>query len=98
MSSMESVKDLKRKILTKLVDDGTDVDEAKTLILEKYDAMAKTNPIFASNKQIAYNIIARELKVPCIVGCLNAMSILKDGDEVEVDADHGIVKILKKDN
>ncbi len=41
-------------------------------------------------------IIARELKKPCIIGTKNATQILKDGDLVEVDADKGIVKILKK--
>jgi len=39
-------------------------------------------------------IISRELKIPCIVGCLHAMETLKDGDLVEVDADKGIVKKL----
>jgi phosphohistidine swiveling domain-containing protein len=41
-------------------------------------------------------IISRELDVPCIIGTKNATKILKDGDEVEVDADNGIVKIIKK--
>ena len=40
-------------------------------------------------------IIARELGKPCVVGTKNATKVLKDGDEVEVDADKGIVKILK---
>ena len=40
-------------------------------------------------------IISRELKIPCIVGCLKSMQVLKDGDLVEVDANRGIVKILK---
>ncbi|MFH1187692.1 MAG: PEP-utilizing enzyme [bacterium] len=41
-------------------------------------------------------IISRELGIPCIVGAKIATRVLKDGDEVEVDADKGIVKILKK--
>lgn len=41
-------------------------------------------------------IIARELKKPCIVGTGNCTKILKDGDLIEVDADKGIVRILKK--
>ncbi len=40
-------------------------------------------------------IIARELRKPCIVGTKIATQILKDGDVVEVDADQGIVRILK---
>ncbi len=41
-------------------------------------------------------IISRELNIPCIVGCLKAMRTLNDGDEVEVDAKKGIVRVLKK--
>lgn len=40
-------------------------------------------------------IASRELKVPCIVGTKIATKVLKDGDLVEVDAEKGIVKILK---
>lgn len=40
-------------------------------------------------------IIARELKKPCIIGTKIATSVLRDGDEVEVDAIKGIVKIIK---
>jgi len=38
-------------------------------------------------------IISRELKIPCIIGTKNATKVLKDGMEVEVDADNGIIKI-----
>ncbi|MCK5061507.1 hypothetical protein KAR28_03065 [Candidatus Parcubacteria bacterium] len=41
-------------------------------------------------------IVARELKKPCIIGTKIATKILRDGDLVEVDADKGVVKILKK--
>lgn len=41
-------------------------------------------------------IVSRELKKPCIVGTRIATHILKDGDIVEVDADNGVVKIIKK--
>ena len=40
-------------------------------------------------------IIARELKKPCIIGTKIATKVLKDGDLVEVDAEQGIVKIIK---
>ncbi len=42
-------------------------------------------------------IIARELKKPCIIGTRIATQVLKNGDEVEVDAKNGIVKIFKRD-
>lgn len=41
-------------------------------------------------------IIARELKKPCIIGTKIATKVLHDGDWVEVDANKGIVKIIKK--
>jgi phosphohistidine swiveling domain-containing protein len=41
-------------------------------------------------------IVSRELGVPCIIGTKNATQVLKNGDEVEVDAKEGIVKILKR--
>lgn len=41
-------------------------------------------------------IVSRELKIPCIVGTQVATKVFKDGDIVEVDADKGIVKIIKR--
>jgi phosphohistidine swiveling domain-containing protein len=41
-------------------------------------------------------IVARELKIPCIVGTKIATQVLKDGDSIEVDAEEGIIKIIKK--
>jgi len=37
-------------------------------------------------------IVAREMKKPCVIGTGNCMSILKDGDKIEVDAENGIVR------
>ena len=42
------------------------------------------------------SIVSRELNKPCVVGTKNATKVLKDGDLVEVDANEGIVRILKK--
>ena len=39
-------------------------------------------------------VVARELKIPCIVGLQNSMNFIKNGDMVEVDADNGIVRII----
>lgn len=39
-------------------------------------------------------IVARELRKPCVIGTKVATQVLKNGDKVEVDADHGIVKLL----
>lgn len=40
-------------------------------------------------------IVARELKKPCVIGTKIATKVLKDGDLVEVDANKGIIKIIK---
>ena len=37
-------------------------------------------------------IIARELKIPCIVGTVNATKILKDDETIVIDADAGVIK------
>ena len=39
-------------------------------------------------------IVSRELKKTCIIGTKIATKVLKDGDEIEVDAERGTVKIL----
>lgn len=39
-------------------------------------------------------IVSREMKKPCIVGAKNATKVLKDGDLVKVDADHGYILLL----
>jgi pyruvate,water dikinase len=41
-------------------------------------------------------IVARELGIPAVVGCGDAMSRLKTGDRVRVDGGRGIVTILQK--
>lgn len=42
------------------------------------------------------SIVSRELNKPCIIGTKIATQVLKDGDLVEVDANKGIVKIIKR--
>ncbi|HEY5221311.1 MAG TPA: PEP-utilizing enzyme [Candidatus Paceibacterota bacterium] len=41
-------------------------------------------------------IVARELKKPCIIGTKIATEILSDGDLIEVDANKGLVTIIKR--
>ena len=41
-------------------------------------------------------IVSRELGKPCIIGAKIATKVLKDGDLVEVDAEKGVVKVIKK--
>ena len=41
-------------------------------------------------------VVAREMKKPCIVDTKFATQVIKDGDELEVNADSGMVRILRK--
>jgi len=41
-------------------------------------------------------IISRELKIPCIIGTKIATKVINNGDLIEMDANKGVVKILKK--
>lgn len=61
-------------------------------------AMKKSAAIITDEGGITCHaaIVSREMKKPCIIGTRIATQVLKNGDEVEVDANKGIVKILKK--
>jgi phosphohistidine swiveling domain-containing protein len=41
-------------------------------------------------------VISREFKIPCIIDTKIATKVLKDGDLIEVNAEDGIVKILRR--
>lgn len=41
-------------------------------------------------------IVSREFGIPCIVGTKNATKLLRNGDFVKVDADIGVIRILKQ--
>ncbi|MBI4427165.1 MAG: hypothetical protein HY569_01630 [Candidatus Magasanikbacteria bacterium] len=41
-------------------------------------------------------IVSRELGIPCVIGTKIATKVLKDGDEVEVDANHGVVTVIAR--
>jgi len=41
-------------------------------------------------------IVSRELNIPCVIGTKIATKVLKDGDIVEVNANHSWVRILKR--
>ncbi|MEK6889871.1 MAG: PEP-utilizing enzyme [Nanoarchaeota archaeon] len=41
-------------------------------------------------------IVSREMKIPCIVGTKIATKLLRTGDLIEVDANKGTIKILKR--
>ena len=61
-------------------------------------AMIKASAIITDEGGVTSHasIVAREMNKPCIIGTKIATQVLKDGDLVEVDADNGVVRILKK--
>jgi len=60
-------------------------------------AMKKAGAIITDEGGITCHaaIISRELGIPCVIGTKIATKVLKDGDLVEVDANKGVVKIIK---
>jgi len=42
-------------------------------------------------------LVSREFNKPCVVGIDNVTKIIKDGEEVEVDAIEGVVRLLDRD-
>jgi len=74
-----------------LITDMTSPDDA-TMISKKAGGIVTDEGGITSHAAI----IAREFKIPCVVGTKIATQIIKTGDLVEVNADKGIVKIIKK--
>jgi len=87
------------------------LDPSQNSKMRKSDVLVTemTNPLFVPAIQKAKAIvtdvggllchaaiIAREMKKPCIIGTKIATQVLKDGDLVEVDANKGVVKIIKR--
>jgi phosphohistidine swiveling domain-containing protein len=75
-----------------------DIMVAHTTFPALVPAMKKASAIVTEDGGITCHaaIVARELKTPCVTGIKTITKIVKDGDEVEVDADNGVVKIIKK--
>ncbi|TSC77307.1 MAG: pyruvate, water dikinase [Parcubacteria group bacterium Gr01-1014_31] len=96
----------KARGLVKIVDTVQDITK-----MEKGDVLVAhtTNPRLVTAMKLASAIIAevggvtshaaiiaRELGKPCIIGTKIATRVFQDGDEVEVDANRGVVKLVKK--
>ena len=62
------------------------------LIMKKAEAIVTNQGGITSHA----SIMAREFRIPCVVGTLKATKVLKDGDFVEVDGGTGIIRKLKE--
>lgn len=90
----------------KIVRSSTEIDKVKkgdilVAVMTRPDyvvAMRKAAAIVTDEGGITSHaaIISRELGMPCIIGTKIATEVLHDGDLVEVNANHGIVKILNE--
>lgn len=62
-------------------------------------AMKKASAVVTDSGGITCHaaIVARELKIPTVIGTKIATKVLKDGDLIEVDAGKGIIRVLKKE-
>lgn len=87
LSSKEFDKLLPGEILVAIM---TSVDF--TPIMEKASAFVTNEGGITSHAAI----VAREMNKPCIIGTKIATKVIKDGDFIEVDANNGVVKILKR--
>ncbi len=89
------VRIMKRKEQISEAQDG-DVIVSTMTTPDFVPAMQKAAAIITDEGGITCHaaIVARELNKPCVIGTKFATELLKDGDEVEVDADNGVVKIL----
>lgn len=90
------------KVLQKW-DDVADMPQGAILVAsmtrpEMVPAMQKAGAIVTNEGGITSHaaIISRELGIPCIIGTKRATEILKDGDDVDVDALIGVVTILSR--
>jgi len=61
-------------------------------------AMAKAKAIITDRGGILSHaaIVAREFKKPCVIGTNIATKVFKTGDYIEVDAEKGVVKVIKR--
>lgn len=90
------------KILRTLADmekvEKGDVVVATTTRPDLMPALRRCSAIVADSGGITSHaaIVARELKIPCIVGSKIATQVLRDGDRIEVDAQRGVVTILSR--
>lgn len=85
--------------LIKEMDVG-DILVAETTSPEIMPACKKASAILTNQGGLLSHaaIVSRELNIPCIVGLGNITHLVKDGDLLEVDANNGTVKILKKND
>jgi len=90
--------------IIKSVKDGYKVKKGDVLVAvmtrpDYVPAMKKAVAVVTNEGGVTCHaaIVSRELGIPCVIGTKIATAFLKDGMMVEVNANHGVVKIIKSD-
>lgn len=91
------------KIITNLAIQSRDFKKGDILVTgmtrpEFVPLMKKASAVITDEGGVTSHaaIVSREMKIPCVIGTKIATSVLKDGMLIEVDADRGIVRIIKR--
>jgi phosphoenolpyruvate synthase/pyruvate phosphate dikinase len=102
MSASKGIIRGKVRIIKSIQTQGKDFKEGEVLVTgmtrPEYVTIAKKSSAIVTDEggiTCHAAIISRELNKPCIVGTENGTRILKTGDYVEVNANTGIVRIIK---
>lgn len=88
----------KVRVIKKQVETNIEIEKGEIIVISfvtpfVFNYIFKAGAIITDHGGITSHAanIARELGIPCIVGTEKATQILKDGTEVIVDGDNGIV-------
>ncbi|MGH4124924.1 MAG: PEP-utilizing enzyme [Clostridium sp.] len=102
---LKGLSGLRKKVKAKVKMGMPDYLEEDCILVVPFTRCGELEPIVNHVKGIIVEagspfdhlgILAREMNIPVIYNVKNAMSILKDGDEVQVDGFVGEVQIIKK--
>ena len=90
--------------IARVLEDASGISEFKKgEILVTYMTTIEFIPVFRKATAVVTDeggmschaaIISREFKLPCVVGTRIATRIVRTGDEIEVDAVRGVVRLL----
>jgi len=89
--------------IIKKIEDGCKLNKGDILVtpmttVDFTPIMEKASAIVTDDGGITCHaaIISREMNIPCVIGTRIATEVLNDGDYIEVNADKGIVTIIKR--
>jgi phosphohistidine swiveling domain-containing protein len=92
------------RVLRSLSEDNNGLEEGDILVAET--TAPPWTPLFATAAAVVTDtggilshcaVVAREYRIPAVVGAAMATATIKDGQTIEVDGDKGIVRILSED-